>query len=247
MYKTLRGLVLREVKYKESSKMLSLLTPEGKISAEARGAMRKGSRIAGASQQFTYSDLTLFENRGRHTLTEASVVEDFAALRERFEDFALAAYIAELLDAVSLEGAGDEAVLRLGLNTLFALSRQLYPSEHIKAVFELRLMCLAGFAPEVERCAVCGSAEPEHPRLSLRGGAVHCADCPPPAPGPSALLCGASLAAFRHVVHAEEKRIFSFTLEESAARRFRSACENYMLCQLDRGFATLDYWKSAKG
>lgn len=247
MYKTMRGLVLREVKYKESSKMLTVLTPEGKISAEARGALRKGSRIAGASQQFTYSDLTLFENRGRHTLTEGSVVEDFAQLRERFEDFALAAYIAELLDAVSLEGSGDEAVLRLGLNTLYALSRRLYPSEHIKAVFELRLMCLAGFAPEVERCASCGRPDVEYPRLSLYGGAVHCAECPPPAPGLTAVLCPASLAAFRHVVHAEEKRIFSFTLEESAARRFYAACESFALCQLDRGFATLDYWKSAKG
>ena len=38
MYKTLHGLVLREVKYKESSKMLTIITEEeGKLSAEARG------------------------------------------------------------------------------------------------------------------------------------------------------------------------------------------------------------------
>ena len=43
MYKTLHGLVLREVKYKESSKILTILTEEeGKITAEAKGALRKG-------------------------------------------------------------------------------------------------------------------------------------------------------------------------------------------------------------
>ena len=38
MYVTLHGLVLREVKYKESSKILTILTEEaGKITAEAKG------------------------------------------------------------------------------------------------------------------------------------------------------------------------------------------------------------------
>lgn len=82
MYKTLHGLVLREVKYKESSKILTILTEEeGKITAEARGALRKGSKCSAASQVLTWSDLTFFENRGRYTLTEGSVLEDFGALR----------------------------------------------------------------------------------------------------------------------------------------------------------------------
>ena len=219
MYKTVRGLVLREVKYKESSKMLTLLTDEGKMAAEARGALRKGSRIGAASQQLCYSEMTVFENRGRRLITEAAVLEEFTGVRERWEDFALSAYIAEVLEAVALEGTGDPAMLRLGLNTLFALSRQLYPPEHIKAVFELRMLCLAGFTPVVERCSHCGAVTIEHPRLSLLGGAAH----------------------------ASEKKIFSFTLDESAARHFNAACENFTLTQLDRGFPTLDYWKSAKG
>ena len=75
MYKTLHGLVLREVKYKESSKILTILTEEeGKITAEARGALRKGSKCSAASQVLTWSELTFFENRGRYTLTEGSVL-----------------------------------------------------------------------------------------------------------------------------------------------------------------------------
>ncbi len=244
MYKTLRGLVLREVKYKESSKMLTVLSEEGKISCEARGAMRKGSRIAGAAQQLTWSELTLFENRGRYTLTEGYVLEDFSALREDFSDFALGAYFAELLEAVSDEEYPNPALLSLGLNGLFALSRRLYPSEHIKACFELRLCALAGFAPDVTACSLCGEKDPERPRLNLRGGVLHCAECP--WEGRSVSLCTASLAAMRHVVHADAKKIYSFTLDADSERRFHAACEEFLLCQLDRRFGALDYWKSLR-
>ena len=167
MYKSLHGLVLREVKYKDSSKILTILTEEeGKITAEARGALRKGSKCSAASQVLTWSELTFFENRGRYTLTEGSVLEDFAALRADLGDYALGCYMAELLEAVSDEDSHSTALLHLGLNALFALSRQLYPAKHIKAVFELRLMCLAGFAPQLDRCTDCGSHTPEKPRLS---------------------------------------------------------------------------------
>ena len=245
MYKTLHGLVLREVRYKESSKILTILTEEeGKLTAEARGALRKGSKCAASAQALAWSEMTLFENRGRHILTEGSVLEDFSALRGDLADYALGCYFAELLEAVSDQDSPDAALLHLGLNALFALSRGLYPARHIKAVFELRLMCLAGFAPTVDRCADCGAREMAEPRFSLYGSAVHCAACSPPAPGRSLPLCGASLEAMRFVCAAPAKKIYSFSLDDAAAERFSRVCEEYALSQLDRGFKTLDYWKS---
>lgn len=244
MYKTLHGLVLREVKYKESSKILTILTEEeGKITAEAKGVLRKGAKSAASAQTLCWSELTLSEYRGRYTLTEGSVLEDFAALRADFTDYALGCYFAELLDSAAVEGTADAPVLRLGLNALFALSRKLYPSEHIKAVFELRLMSLCGFAPALDRCCVCGRENPEAPILSLRGGTVRCGSCPREAEGRERALCQASLAAMRHVCHAEPKRIFSFTLDAPSAERFCRACEEFAAVQLDREFRTLDYWR----
>lgn len=244
MYKTLHGLVLREVKYKESSKILTILTQEeGKLTAAARGAMRKSSKCAAAAQALVWSEMTLFENRGRHTLTEGSVLEDFSPLRADLGNYALGCYFAEMLEALSDEDSPDAALLHLGLNALFALSRGLYPPRHVKAVFELRCMCLAGFAPAVERCCVCGRADPPRPRLSLQGGAVLCGECGPGAPGKSLPLCQASLAAMRHVCRAGAKKIFSFTMDPAAQGRFYRAAEEYALTQLDRGFRTLDYWK----
>ena len=160
MFLTTRGLVLREVRYKESDKILTVLTQhEGKVTVRARGALRKGSRITAATQLLTYSDMTIFENRGRRTLNEASTVEEFLGLRADLGAFALGSYFAELLETVSAEEYPDPPVLQLGLNSLYALSRALCPPEQIKAVFELRLMCLAGYEPSLpSRGSPCAAA-----------------------------------------------------------------------------------------
>ena len=66
MFKTTKGLILREVKYKEADRILTVLTEDmGKITVKARGALRKGSKVAAATQLFAFSELTMFENKGR--------------------------------------------------------------------------------------------------------------------------------------------------------------------------------------
>ena len=90
MFLTTRALVLREAKYKEADKMLTLLTEkEGKLAASARGALRRGCRFSAAAQQLCYGEFTLFENRGRWTVNEASTIEEFRGLREDLGRLAL--------------------------------------------------------------------------------------------------------------------------------------------------------------
>ena len=84
MFVTTKALVLREVKYKEADRILTLFTADnGKITAKARGALRKGSRTAAATQQLSWSDMTLFFNKGKWTVNEASVIEAFDGLKSR--------------------------------------------------------------------------------------------------------------------------------------------------------------------
>ena len=110
MYETTKALILREVRYKESDRILTVLTAgEGKRTLKARGALRKGSKSAAATQQLTFSELTVFENRGRATVSEGVVLEAFEGLRADFSAFALGCYFAEVLEAVSEEGVADEA------------------------------------------------------------------------------------------------------------------------------------------
>ena len=245
MFKTVNALVLREVRYKEADRILTLLTDtEGKITAKARGALRKSSRTAAATQQLTYSEMTLFENKGRWTVNEAVVREGFKGLRGEMERLALGAYFAECMEAFGVEDQPEPALLQLGLNCLYALSRGLYPPEHIKAAFELRLMCLSGYAPGLSCCAVCGK-EPEQPVLSLDHGRLCCRTCSS-GMGERAELGADALAAMRYIASAPAKQILRFSLGEDALLRLSDAAERYLLRHAERGFSTLDYWKNIR-
>lgn len=247
MFVTTAALVLREAKYKESSKMLTLLTEkEGKISASARGALRKSCKYSAAAQQLCYAEFTMVSNRGYWSISEGETIEEFLGLRKDLSAFSLGVYIAELLEAVSDEDSPNPEVLSLGLNSLYALSKGLYSQAHIKAVFELRLMCLSGYQPFLDECTVCGKAMPEFMRFSLNGGNLHCAGCASGSVGVSLPLCEQSLLAMRYIGSAEPKRIFSFSIDEDAEKRLSSVCESYVMAQLERGFSSLDYWKSIK-
>ena len=246
MFNTTKALVLREVRYKEADRMLTLFTStDGKITAKARGALRKSSKTAAATQQLTYSEMTLFGNRGKWTVNEAAVIEPFAGLRTDIGDFALGCYFAECLDALSVEDQPEPAILQLGLNSLYALSNKMYPPEQIKAAFELRLMCLTGYTPELSACPACGCQEIEQPVLSLERGSVFCRACAD-SRDQLARLCPDSLAALRYIVSAPAKQLFSFRLEGEAMQRLSAAAERYLLLQTERQFSTLTYWKNIR-
>lgn len=244
MYLNTKALVLRETKYKDADKILTILTAdEGKLTVKARGALRKSCKYAAASQILCYSDMTLFGNKGKWSLNEAQTVEQFLSLREDIEYLALANYFADMLDAVSDEDSPNPEVLQLGLNSLFALSRRLYKPEHIKAVFELRLMCLSGFEPELFGCVACGAEAADDALFSLKGGVVHCRGCSPGAIGISVPVSKEALEAMRYICLAEPKKIFSFSIPEKAEKQLSDIAEAYVASQLERGFASLDYWK----
>jgi DNA repair protein RecO (recombination protein O) len=57
-------------------------------------------------------------------------------------------------------------------------------------------------------------------------------------------LCPDSLAALRHVLYGDPKRLYSFRLGEDALRRLGGAAEAFAAAQLERGFRTLDFYKS---
>ena len=165
-----KALVLRETAYKESDKILTLLTQEqGKLTASARGCRRKGSPLAAGSQLLVWSDFILYEYQGRWSVKEAEVEREFRGMREDLDKFALGCYFGEVTQTLALEGLPSPELLSLILNSLHALDRLDRPLALIKGGFELRAMCLAGYEPVLDACAVCG-CQPEEPRFHLREG-----------------------------------------------------------------------------
>lgn len=247
MYITTTGLVLRETNYKETSKILTVLTAaEGKITVSARGTKRRGSKTAAATQLLAFSEMTLFLNRGRWTITEAQSIELFSELRADIELLSLGAYFAEMLEAVSDEDFSNPEVLALGLNALYSLSEGKKSPVLIKTAFETRLMCLAGFAPMVSACGICGKRELKDPVLSIYGGTIFCRSCKSEITGTCVPLCPGSVETLRYITDCESKKVFSFKLGDEALKRMAQVSEMYVQAQLERSFRTLDFYKSVK-
>lgn len=119
MFKTTKAIILREVKYKEADRILTVLTEDmGKITVKARGALRKGSKTAAATQFLAFSELTMLERNGYWTVSEGSTIEEFKGLRSDIAALALASYFAECTEALSDENNPDPLMLQLILNCL---------------------------------------------------------------------------------------------------------------------------------
>ena len=242
---TVRGLVLRETDYRDSDRIITLLCAErGRISAACRRARSGSSRLKAGTQLLVCSDFTLYESRGRYTVDSAEPVEQFLGLRESIEALSLASYFAELLECVSLEETPSGGVLSDALNALYALSRGLRPRAQIKAALELRLCALSGWMPDLGGCAACGK-ELSEGWLSVAGGELFCADCRPPGVEAAWLNAGA-LSAARYLLAAPSKRMLAFSLERESLELLAAACERYILAQLERGFDTLNFYKTVE-
>ena len=250
MHTKTKALVLREVDYRESDKILTLLTQEqGKLTVSARGCRKKGSAIAAGCQLLAWSEMVLYDYHGKWSVKEAAAERLFQGVRDDLERLSLGCYFAEVAEALALDGIPSPELLSLSLNSLHALDRMgEKPLPLVKTAFEWRSMCLAGYEPLVEGCAVCGADPPAEARFHLREGVLHCAACRDRVgEGISMPLNGQALAALRHIVLGDPKRLFSFRLEGEGLRQLEDAGEAYLHTQLERGFRTLDFYKQIRG
>lgn len=241
-----KGIVLRSVDTKESDKILTVLTAElGKIPVVAKGARSRRSRVTAATQLLAYAEFTLSESHGWQYLAEASTLELFDGVRRDVELLSLGSYFAELTETVAYEESEAGNILSLLLNALYALGTLRRPPELVRAAFELKLMSLIGFEPLLEGCAVCGERDPAQPVLDIQGGVLRCRTCG--VGGGYAPLTAGALAAMRHVLYGDPRRLYSFTLEPEDQRRFSQASERYVSAMLEREFKTLGFYKSLRG
>ena len=244
MYMTVQGIVLRVTEYKERDALLTLLTGKhGKITIKARGLRRKNSPLVAPCQLLAYGEFTLFEYRGQYTINEAQSLELFTPLRKDLVKLSLGTYFAQVAEVLSQEDSPSPELLSLVLNSLFALSRLNLPDNQIKAAFELRAACLSGYTPDLFGCHICGSQEPD--RFDLSAGQLECLNCRSrESNGIRMSVTPSVLEAMRYICLCDPKKLFSFRISTGTLFQLGSLTEAYLTTQLERGFSTLDFYKS---
>ena len=244
MYLTTKGLVLRVTNYNDTDALLTVLTHDhGLVTVKARNLRRRNSALTAPCQLLAYSEFTLFNYKDLYTVNEAHAIELFQGLRKDIQKLALGSYFAQLSELLSQEDMSNPELLSLTLNSLYALSSLDLDEIQVKATFELRCACLAGYTPDLSGCVCCGSSAAG--KFDVSAGHLECGDCReydsdgiriPIAPG--------VLEAMRYICTCGPKQIFAYSLGIDALTALSQVTELYLVTQLERGFTTLDFYKS---
>ncbi len=256
MTQEVKGLVVRTTEVNDNDRLITIFSDKlGAVTAMARGARSYKSRKFAATMQFCYASFVLDFRQDKCYVKEASLIESFFDIRKNVESLALSAYVAEVISNVVVAEA-DHDLLRLSLNTLYAISKGLYSLDKIKAAFEVRAMSILGFMPSVHSCDICGERGGEF-FFDIMSGVVNCKSCQRKKEGiPEeedshirrviCILPEGSKTAMEYCIFCPLEKLFSFNLSEEEARLFYRAAEEYLVNHLERGFKTLDFYKEVK-
>ena len=241
MYLNVQALVLRVTDYNDRDALLTLLTREqGKLTVKVRGLRRKNSPLSAPCQLLAYGEFTLFEYRGMYTVNEAAAIELFSDLRRDLQKLSLGTYFAQSAGVIAQEDLPNPELLSLVLNCLHALNKLRLPEEMVKAVYELRCACIAGYTPDLGSCRSCGDGNAAY--FDLSGGSLLCGKC---AGDGIRLPVNASMVeAMRYITYCDQRRLFSFRVGTDSLQQLSALTEAYLTTQLEQGFSSLDFYKS---
>jgi DNA repair protein RecO (recombination protein O) len=182
LYRT-HAVVLRRRDYSDADRILTVFTPNyGKLDLIAKGVRKTTSRKAGHLELFGHTSLLVAQARTWDIITEAVTVESFAAMRGDLDKIGYASYLCELVDAFTEGGDENQPLWDLLLIALHELNGQ--PADAGPAIhlllhwFELHLLSLAGFQPQLFTCLLCDTElEPVTNYIHLVEGGVVCPNC----------------------------------------------------------------------
>ncbi|MFI6239368.1 DNA repair protein RecO [Micromonospora sp. NPDC050795] len=182
------AVVLRVQKLGESDRIITLLTRRhGRLRAVARGIRRTTSKFGARLEPFGHVDLQLAgDPKGNHgsSLHTVSQVEGIDLYGKRFlgdyPRYTAASAIAETAERLTpVEREPSLRLFQLTIGALKALSRGEHATTLVLDAYLLRGMSLAGWAPALIACAVCGTPG-RHRAFSVPAGGAVCPDCRPP-------------------------------------------------------------------
>ena len=233
-------MIIKETNVGEGNKIFTVLTSDcGKIQVSGAGVRSFKSKLGSGYRLFCYSDFILKKGKSKdiYNLVSSDKIMDFFDIRYDIEKLAMVNYICDLANFITLPETDCSEILRLLLNTVYYIEKNQLNLK-TKPVFELRLMCEAGFAPNLTSCHKCNNAE-NLCYFSVDGGTVECAVCKK-----VSNISQGTLQAMKYISTAPLKNIFSFNANEDILHELTVFTEQYVLHQIGNVPKSLIYLKS---
>jgi DNA repair protein RecO (recombination protein O) len=242
----MEAVVLKHSNWGEADRLVWLFSREqGKLRAIAKGARKPRSRKAGHLEPFTRVSLQVARGRDLPIITQAETLEAYLPLRDDLLRTTYAAYVVELLDRFTYEEGEHQGLYRLLTETLERLC-QPEEADFTARYFEMRLLDLAGFRPQLFACTNCGNEiQAEDQFFSARLGGAICPSCGPRLEGAYPVSMQV-LKVMRHHQRSSYDEARRLHLTPALNRQVESLMQHYLTYLLEQKLNTPPFLRRAR-
>ena len=151
------GIVIDEKPYKESSKILNIITKEkGVIGVIAKGAKRLKSPLRSVSERFCYANFNIsYKENNLSTLISADVINPFRNIKKDIIKVSYLNFLSELTNGV-IKQNDDKRIYDIYLSAILKIEEGFDPMV-ITNILELKYLSFLGVSPKLNGCVICGN------------------------------------------------------------------------------------------
>lgn len=231
------GMVLSAIPIGEYDRRLVILTKErGRISAFAKGARRPNSTLMACSQPFAFGQFQLYVGRNSYTVNGAEIQNYFQELRQDLEAVYYGMYFCEFSAYLTRENVESTGILKLLYQSLRALGKKNIPNQLIRYIFEIKILCFNGEAPQVFECLGCKEKEGLIYFNSHKGGML-CGKCKLPG---SIKLDEAALYTLQYIISSSVEKLYTFLVKDTVLQQLQQVTESYRKTYVQTEMKTLE-------
>lgn len=176
MLKRTQGIVLNTVTLGEADLIATYFTYDfGLIKVFAKSPRKLKSRFGSSLEPLTYSKISFWgkEDANLPKLTQADIIESFKSIREKLDNFIVASEMAELAINFLPEREPNVKMFKFIFSALKNIEKG--NAGHLDSMlYKIKFLHLAGFAPRLNGCALCGRSELS---FYMSHGSVVCERC----------------------------------------------------------------------
>lgn len=229
-----KGVVLKAIPYRETSKIIHLLTRElGKISVMIRGAYRSNNRMGLVTELFSMGTFYLNEGYGDfYYLKEVDLYSTNYGMRMDYRRLLVASYMMEVIEKTSRSALIDEKIFDMVVVALVDLEVREENFVTFLVAFMLKWSALTGYRPELFRCAICGEDEGHVAGFSVPAGGLVCRDCCQKTP--LIRVDKAMVDAMKFLLYRPFRSIDEVVWDELMLKAVYQLLESYILYHIDQ-------------
>ena len=173
----IEGIVIKEIDFKESSKILTILTREhGAISVISKGCKKLSSKLRSASLNLTYAYFYVnYKEDGLSNLVEADIISNFKNVVVDIEKISYVSYIIDITNQVIKENNNYNDIFDLMITGIIKINDGL-DYRIITNIIEVKYLKYLGVSLVLDSCSICGNTS-DITTISVKDGGYICRNC----------------------------------------------------------------------